>query len=159
MPERLKSDQSQLKDAALAGMTCAWLIALASTFGALFIGEVMGQMPCVTCWYQRIAMFPIVVVLGIGLLRGDENAWIYAMPLALTGAAIATWHSMLYAEILPKPIVPCTATGPSCTGAEQRLLDIIPIPYLSLTAFVLISALLVPRLPERLRSWIVAKSS
>ena len=140
-------------------MTCAWLVALVSTLGALFIGEVMAQMPCVTCWYQRIAMFPIVIILGVGLLRDDESAWIYALPLALSGLALALWHSLLYAGVLPKPIVPCTAEGPSCTGAEQLLFGTIPIPYLSLTAFVLISALLVPRLPERLRSWIVAKSS
>jgi len=159
VPERLETDAPQPKEAALAGMTCAWFVALASALGALFIGEVMGQMPCVTCWYQRIAMFPIVVILGVGLLRDDDSAWIYAMPLALAGGAIALWHSLLYAEILPKPIVPCTATGPSCSGTEQLLFGTIPIPYLSLLAFILISALLVPQLSERLRSWIVAASS
>ena len=159
MPEGLKTDRLHSKEAALLGMMWAWLVALASTLGALFIGEVMGQMPCVTCWYQRIAMFPLVVILGVGLLRDDESAWIYAMPLALTGGVIALWHSLLYAEILPKPIVPCTATGPSCAGAEQLLFGTIPIPYLSLFAFILISALLVPKLSERLHSWIVAASS
>ena len=111
VPEQLKTDGPQSNEAAFAGMTCAWFVALASTLGALFIGEVMGQMPCVTCWYQRIAMFPIVIILGVGLLRDDDSAWIYAMPLALTGGAIALWHSLLYAEIIPKPIVPCTANG------------------------------------------------
>ncbi len=152
-------EQTRSTDLALLGMTGAWLVALISTLGALFIGEVMGQMPCVTCWYQRIAMFPIVVVLGIGLLRDDESAWIYTMPLALAGLAFAVWHSLLYAGILPKPIVPCTAEGPSCTGTEQLLFDTVPIPYLSLTAFALIATLLVPGLTEGLRSWIVARSS
>ena len=45
----------------------AWLLALVATAGALFLGEVMGKTPCVLCWYQRIAMFPLVLVLGIGL--------------------------------------------------------------------------------------------
>lgn len=124
------------------GMTLAWLVALVSTLSALFIGEVMGQMPCVACWYQRIAMFPIVVILGIALLRDDDGAWMYALPLALAGGVIALWHSLLYAELLPRPIVPCTATGPSCSGAEQLLLGSIPIPYLSLLAFILITVAL-----------------
>lgn len=144
MQKELRSDS-----AAYMGMTVAWLIALISTLGALFIGEVMGQMPCVTCWYQRIAMFPIVVILGIALLRDDENAWIYALPLALAGGIIALWHSLLYAEILPKPIVPCTATGPSCAGEEQLLFGFIPIPYLSLLAFILITIALLPNLTRK----------
>ena len=46
----------------------AWLLALVATAGALFLGEVMGKTPCVLCWYQRIAMFPLVLVLGMGLV-------------------------------------------------------------------------------------------
>ena len=48
-------------------LTTAFLIALAATLGALFIGEVLGQMPCTLCWYQRIAMFPLVPILGLSL--------------------------------------------------------------------------------------------
>ena len=147
MDERRKNLQGV--EPAFIGMTIAWLVALVSTLGALFIGEVIGQMPCITCWYQRIAMFPIVVILGIGLLRDDESAWIYAFPLALLGGAIALWHSLLYAEILPKPIVPCTDTGPSCAGAEQLLFGAVPIPYLSLIAFILITVALLPNLTRK----------
>jgi disulfide bond formation protein DsbB len=123
-------------------LTLAFLIALGATFGALFIGEVLGQMPCTLCWYQRIAMFPLVPILGLSLWRGDGSAWLYALPLVLAGLALAAWHSGLYAGILPAPIVPCTQNGPSCTGEAQMILGV-PIPYLSLAAFAAILACLI----------------
>jgi len=123
-------------------LTVAFLIALAATLGALFIGEVLGQMPCTLCWYQRIAMFPLVPILGLSLWRGDGSAWLYALPLVLAGLALAAWHSGLYAGILPAPIVPCTQNGPSCTGEAQMILGV-PIPYLSLAAFAAILACLI----------------
>ncbi len=123
-------------------LTLAFLIALAATLGALFIGEILGKMPCTLCWYQRIAMFPLVVILGVGLWRGDKSVWLTALPLALAGTAIALWHSGLYAGIIPPAIVPCTQNGPSCTDAAAQSIFGVPIPYLSLAAFAAILALL-----------------
>lgn len=135
-----KTDQATMSRDDLS-LTAAFLIALAATLGALFIGEVLGQMPCTMCWYQRIAMFPLVLILGLSLWRGDGIARSYGLPLALAGLAIAAWHSGLYAGLLPEPIVPCTKDGPSCTGPAQMILGL-PIPYLSLVAFAAISACL-----------------
>ena len=118
-------------------LTAAFLIALAATLGALFIGEVLGQMPCTLCWYQRIAMFPLVPILGLSLWRGDGMARLYGLTLALAGLAVAAWHSGLYAGILPAPIVPCTESGPSCSGPAQLILGL-PIPYMSFVAFAAI---------------------
>ena len=102
-------------------------------------------MPCTLCWYQRIAMFPLVPILGLSLWRGDGMARAYALPLVLSGLALAAWHSGLYAGILPAPIVPCTENGPSCTGEAQMILGL-PIPYLSAVAFAAILAcLLLPK--------------
>ena len=67
----------------------AWLVSLAATLGALFIGEVLGQTPCVLCWYQRIAMFPLVWILGVACLTSDRRVGYYALPLALIGGVIA----------------------------------------------------------------------
>jgi disulfide bond formation protein DsbB len=119
----------------------AFLIALAATLGALFIGEVLGQMPCTLCWYQRIAMFPLVPILGMSLWRGDGMARIYGLPLALAGLALAAWHSGLYAGLIPKAVAPCTENGPSCTDAGMQILGL-PIPYLSLLSFAGILACL-----------------
>lgn len=126
-------------DRALIG---AWLIALVSTLGALFIGEVMGRTPCVLCWYQRIAMFPLAVVLGVACYLSDLNVRRYALPLAIGGGAIALWHSLLFAGFISEAIQPCTQTGPSCSGEDQVLFGYLPLPYLSLAAFSLISLLL-----------------
>jgi disulfide bond formation protein DsbB len=100
---------------------------------------VLGQMPCTLCWYQRIAMFPLVPLLGIATLRGDTGVRIYALPLALAGLALALWHSGLYAGLIPAAIVPCTASGPSCTDQAQVVLGM-PLPYLSTIAFAAILA-------------------
>ena len=120
-------------------LLAAFLIALAATLGALFIGEVLGQMPCTLCWYQRIAMFPLVPILGLSLWRGDGMARLYGLPFALAGLALAGWHSGLYAGWIPQAIAPCTKDGPSCTGQAQTVLGL-PIPYLSLIAFAAILA-------------------
>jgi disulfide bond formation protein DsbB len=120
----------------------AFLIALAATLGALFIGEILGQMPCTLCWYQRIAMFPLVPILGLSTWRGDGMARLYGSPLALAGLALAGWHSGLYAGWIPQVIAPCTKDGPSCSGPSQSILGL-PIPYLSLIAFAAILACLV----------------
>ncbi|MDH2328083.1 disulfide bond formation protein B [Cereibacter sp. SYSU M97828] len=123
---------------AAAVQFAAFLLALATTLGALFIGEVMGQMPCTLCWYQRIAMFPLVPILGVAIWRG-ESGKAYALPLVLAGLAIAGWHSGLYAGLIPEGISPCTQDSPSCSDRMQMSVLGFPIPYLSLAAFAAIS--------------------
>ena len=119
----------------------AWLIALAATLGALFLGEVMGRTPCLLCWYQRIAMFPLVVVLGVGLLPFDPRGARYALPLALVGGMIALYQCLLYWGVIPPSLVPC-GQGVSCTDAKLGLLGFVSIPLLSLMAFASIIVLL-----------------
>ena len=121
----------------------AWLIALMATFGALFIGEVLGQTPCVLCWYQRIAMFPLSLILGVACLTNDQRIGRYAFPLVFIGGAIALWHSLLYAGIIKEAIVPCARSGPSCTDSAMLTVANLPIPYLSFISFVAIAILLI----------------
>ena len=124
-------------------LLAAWVVSVFSTFGALLIGEVMGQSPCVLCWYQRIFMFPLAIVLGIGCYRSDAGVWRYALPLAVFGGLIALYHSGLYANIIPTPIEPCEQNGPSCTDEGMTLFGVVPIPFLSLGAFLTIALLLI----------------
>jgi len=121
----------------------AWLISLSATLGALFIGEVLGQAPCQLCWYQRIAMFPLAVILGIACFTNDGNVWRYGLPLAAIGGLVALWHSLLYAGIIPETIQPCSQTGPSCTSADMTLFGIVPLPYLSFLSFLSVVILLI----------------
>ncbi|WP_068827098.1 disulfide bond formation protein B [Pseudomonas sp. BMS12] len=120
----------------------AWLLALFSTLAALFIGEVMGQAPCVLCWFQRAFMFPLAVILAVACYRSDFAVWCYALPLAGIGALLALGHSLLYAGLIPQRIQPCSATGPSCSDANMTILGGIPLPLLALGAFVAIAILL-----------------
>lgn len=124
-------------DAALAS---AWILALTASLAVLFVGEVLGQMPCLLCWYQRAFMFPLTIVLGLGLWWQDRRVGRYGVVLALAGGAVALWHLGLYAGLIPERIQPCTATGPSCTDADQLILGV-PIPLLSFLAFALIAGL------------------
>ncbi len=118
----------------------AWIVALTATLGALFIGEVLGKEPCSLCWYQRAFMFPIAVILGLGLWVDDRLVGRYALALALPGGLLATWHLGLFWDIFPKPAVPCSATGPSCSGEDQAIFGV-PIALMSLVAFITIAAL------------------
>lgn len=122
-------------------LSAAWAVALVSTFAALFIGEVMGMTPCQLCWYQRILMFPLAVILGMAAFGNDRRGAIYALPLAMGGVAIAAYHTALVAGWVPQWWIPCGA-GPSCSDQKLVILGNIQIPWLSLLAFTAISALL-----------------
>jgi disulfide bond formation protein DsbB len=115
-------------------------VALVATLGALFIGEVMGQTPCVLCWHQRAFMFPLAIILGIGAFREDARVWVYAGPLAFLGLLIAAYHSLLYFGFIAEALRPCSK-GPSCSDAAMTVLGL-PIPLLSLVAFAAILGLL-----------------
>ena len=113
----------------------AWLTALIATVGSLFFSEVMQLPPCVLCWYQRIAMYPLVLIIGIGIVSRDNRMKDYAAPICLIGLAISIYHNLLYYGILPESIAPCT-TGISCTSQQIQWLGFITIPLLALAAFV-----------------------
>ena len=119
----------------------AWLLALAASLGALFVGEILGQTPCLLCWYQRIAMFPLAVLLGIASLNNDGRIARYATPLSAIGAVLAAWHVLVFYEVVPTAIEPC-GQGPSCRGSDMTVLGVVPLPILSLVAFVSILGLL-----------------
>lgn len=120
----------------------AWLVASVSTLGALFFGEVMQLPPCALCWYQRIFMFPLVLILPIGLFPFDRKVIRYALPLAIPGWGFAVFHQMLIAGVIPESIKPCTQ-GVPCSQTVIKWFDFVTIPLLSVVAFSALIALLV----------------
>ena len=124
-----------------APLFLAWLIALLATSGALFLGEVMGMTPCVLCWYQRIAMFPLVLILGRGLLDADGRSIRYALPLSWAGWAIALYHCLIFWGVVSEGLTPC-GSGSSCADADLQVAGFVPIPLLSMIAFTAILSLL-----------------
>lgn len=119
----------------------AWLVATAATSGALFLGEVMGMTPCVLCWYQRIAIFPLVLMLPVGLFPFDAKVAKFALPLTITGLLTAAYHNLLYTGLIPKSIQPCSP-GVSCTEKYIELFGFASIPLLSLLALAAMTTLL-----------------
>ena len=119
----------------------AWLVASVATLGSLFFSEVMMFPPCVFCWYQRICMYPLVVILSAGLFPVTKSVIKFSVPLALIGWMIAIYHNLLYYKILPESAAPCVR-GISCTTVYIEWLGFITIPLLSLLAFSAILILL-----------------
>ena len=112
-----------------------------ATASALFIGEVMMMVPCQLCWYQRIFMFPLAIVLGMACFSDDRRGAVYALPLAVGGLLMAAYHTLLIAGLVPKSWIPCSA-GVSCADQKLEILNGIQIPWLSLVAFFAITLLL-----------------
>jgi len=114
------------------------IIAIASMLGSLYFSEIMHLIPCVLCWYQRIAMYPLVAICTVGILQKDKNLPLYVLPLSIIGWGIAVYHNLLYYNILPESIAPCTA-GISCTTRLIEWFGFVTIPLLSFIAFTLIN--------------------
>ena len=118
-----------------------WLLVSISTTGSLFFSYVLEFEPCVLCWYQRICLFPLVLILGAGLFPFDKSVVKYALPLAIAGGLTALYHTLLYGGIIPENIQPCSK-GVSCTEKYIELFGFVSIPMLSFFAFATIVALL-----------------
>ena len=118
-----------------------WILVTIATLGSLFFSEVMGVPICTLCWYQRVAMYPLVLILGIGLLPYDRKVLRYATGLAAVGWLIALFHVLLVAGIIPKAAQPCVQ-GIPCSETHISLLGFLNIPMLSLLTFTVIGFLL-----------------
>jgi len=134
--------QSNKKSLSWNILFLCWLVASVSTMGSLFFSYVMGFAPCVLCWYQRIFLFPLVLILAVGLFPLDRNVVKYAFPLAIAGWLTAAYHNLLYAGIIPESIQPCSQ-GVSCTEEYIKLFGFLSIPMLSLLSFTTIISLLI----------------
>lgn len=113
-----------------------WLIALIATVGSLFFGKVLHRSPCSLCWYQRIIMFPLVIILGIAAFRSAYRIIIYVLPLSLIGLGIALFHVIMI-KFLGQ-----TAICPECT-LKSVSKDPATFPLLSLFSFFILNGLLI----------------
>jgi disulfide bond formation protein DsbB len=120
----------------------AWLIATVAMLGALFMSEIMGFAPCVLCWWQRVFMFPLVLILVLGLFPFDVKVLRYALPLAAIGLLVAGFHVLLTIGIIPETLAPCR-DGIPCKTLQVEWLGFITIPLLSFFAFLVLNLLLI----------------
>lgn len=118
----------------------AWVPATVATVGSLYLSDVVGLLPCLFCWYQRIAMYPLVLVLAVALARGDAGVWRYALPLSVVGLLLAIYHVAL--QWNPALEVVSCDVGAPCSGRYLAVFGFITIPTMAGSVFLLISALL-----------------
>ncbi len=123
-------------------LLAAWLLVTTATLGSLFFSEVMDLPPCSLCWYQRVFMFPLVLVLFMGLFPFDPKVARYALPLAAAGTLVALYQVLLQAGVIPESAAPCSQ-GVSCSDVDLLVFGFASIPMLSFFAFGAITALLI----------------
>ncbi len=120
----------------------AWVIALTAMLGSLYFSELAKYVPCHLCWYQRIAMYPLAVVLLVAALRRDVRAGVqYAFVFPIVGILIATYHIYLEENPSSQPSS-CKVGGTTCATKWIDKFGYITIPVLSITAFAAILTLL-----------------
>ncbi|MDT8306557.1 MAG: disulfide oxidoreductase [Anaerolineae bacterium] len=120
----------------------AFLVALVATLGSLYYSEVRGFIPCTLCWYQRILMYPLVAILLAGLIRRDPGLAAYVVPLALLGILVSGYHYTLQLGLWSSESAACRV-GVPCSGRYVNWLGFITIPFQALTAFILITVLMI----------------
>lgn len=120
----------------------SFLVATIATLGSLFFSEIMQFVPCSMCWYQRIFMYPLVLIFLINLLYPDRFIFKYAMPIVVTGWLFSFYHNLLMFKIIPESVVPCVQ-GVPCSTVYINWFGFITIPFLSFIAYSTILVLLV----------------
>lgn len=119
----------------------AWVISLLGTMGSLYFSEIKQAEPCVLCWYQRISLFPMALILGIATYRGFRGIIPYVIPLAIFGLLIA-FYQIAIQEIPGFDPIKICGKGPSCEEKTYIGLGPITIPMLSAAAFTVLTFIL-----------------
>lgn len=133
-------------------MPLTFAISLIGMLGSLYYSEILHEPPCILCWYQRIALYPVVLISAIAFWTNDKNARRYIIGLCGIGALIGVYHNLLYYGVLPEKLGPCSL-GVSCTTKYYELFGFLSIPLLSLLAFIFIIVLML--LPDRAEKTVI----
>ncbi|MGA4719994.1 disulfide oxidoreductase [Fictibacillus nanhaiensis] len=116
----------------------AWITSIVSLVGSLFFSEVMKFVPCNFCWYQRILMYPLVIVLGVAFYQQDHKVTRYVLPLSILGIIVSGYHYALQKIPALKAFEVCTS-GVPCSGQYINWLGFITIPLLAFVGFMIIT--------------------
>ena len=131
-------------------LVLAFCVAAVATAGSLYFSEVAHFPPCRLCWYQRIAMYPLVPLLGIAAWRRDVGVRLYAAVIAATGEAISVFHVLVERNVIHESGA-CDPTNPCNIKWVNDRLGYLTIPGMALSGFALILTLLaVSRAGDRL---------
>lgn len=117
-----------------------WVVALVATAGSLYFSEIRGYVPCTLCWIQRIFMYPLVLIIGIAYAQKNVRIALTALVFSLIGGCISLYHYGLQKLDFLSDSAPSCGQVP-CTGQYINWLGFITIPFLALTAFILIAGM------------------
>jgi disulfide bond formation protein DsbB len=136
-------------DLGRAAVPLGWVVATVSTLGSLYYSEIADFVPCRLCWYQRICMYPLVIVLGVAAIRRDRAVRFYVAPLAAIGAVIAGYHSWIQAYPPDGGTSFCTLDAP-CTERYVWEFGFVSLPLMALSGFLFILAMMALARPSPL---------
>lgn len=115
-------------------------VSVVGTALSLYFSDVMGLPPCKLCWYQRIAMYPLIPLLSLGIKYKEKRIALYALPQAVIGLLISAYHNLIYYDALRNAgtsslnVIDC-GVGVPCTEQQLLLFNFISIPLMSLVGF------------------------
>lgn len=121
-------------------LTMAFAVALVCTLGSLYLSEVAHYVPCKLCWYQRIAMYPLVPILLVAMLRKDHRVAAYVLPLTVIGGLVSIYHVLLERFPELEGVSSCDPDNP-CSAILLQRLGYLTIPTMALSGFALITVL------------------
>lgn len=120
----------------------AFTVALVATLGSLFFSEIAKYNPCTLCWYQRILMYPLVLLLGLSLIKKEKIIVDYVLSMSVLGTVVALYHYLLQINLVPSVVCSVVGYSASCSQRFEMEYGYITIPMMSLTAFFIISLLM-----------------
>lgn len=125
------------------GVQLAFIVALTAMLGSLYYSEIAHFIPCSLCWYQRILMYPVALILLIGLIEQDELVYKYVLPFSVVGIFVSSYHCLIERGVFSDTAA-CTV-GVPCSIRYVNYLGFITIPLMALTAFILITCFMLLR--------------
>ena len=118
-----------------------FFVSAAAVCASMILSLAAGLEPCTLCWYQRMLLFPVPLILLVGALRKDKFVMTYILPFLVLGLIIAGYHTLLQWGFIEEALKTCSATGPACDEPEIKLLGFLTIPFGSFLSFATVAAL------------------
>lgn len=116
------------------GQNLALVFATAATAGSLFYSQIIGYVPCELCWYQRIFMYPLTLLIAASIYKKQKDFFDYVLPMALIGSVISIYHYGI--QFLNFSAICGVTNAASCSERSSMYFGYITIPLMALTAFV-----------------------
>ncbi len=118
-----------------------FFVSAAAVCASMILSLAAGLEPCTLCWYQRILLFPVPLILLVGAIRKDKYVMSYILPFLVLGLIIAGYHTLLQWGVIEEAVKTCSLTGPACDQPEIKLLGFLTIPFGSFLSFAAVTAL------------------